>query len=152
MFDGIDGVVARVTHKQSDFGGYADILCDFTIYSLLPISLVIADPSDTSYIIVALLEAFFFLNATSQMYLSALLEKRALGSASTGEMTSVTFPTGLIEGTESMALVGLALALPQWKDTFHVIFLIGIAFNIVYRVRWAHQNLKDVPKPLQETQ
>lgn len=84
LFDGIDGVVARITNRQSDFGGYIDIVCDFIVYSLIPISLVYADPSDLSYLIVALLEGTFFVNAASQMYLSSILEKRAVGSLAQG--------------------------------------------------------------------
>ena len=81
FFDGIDGVVARLSNRQSDFGGYIDILCDFTIYSLIPISLVVAEPSEQSYLIVALLEGSFFMNAASQLYLGSLLEKRSLNSS-----------------------------------------------------------------------
>ena len=74
LLDGIDGTVARVTKQQTDFGGYLDIVCDFIVYTLLPISLVIESPSQTSYLIVALLEASFCINATSQMYLGSILE------------------------------------------------------------------------------
>ncbi|MEP5120657.1 MAG: CDP-alcohol phosphatidyltransferase family protein, partial [Marinomonas sp.] len=36
VLDGLDGAVARAT-KQSDFGGYLDILCDFAFYVAVPI-------------------------------------------------------------------------------------------------------------------
>ena len=86
IFDGMDGTVARITNQQTDFGGYIDVVCDFIIYSLLPISLVIENPSYTSYLIVCILEATFFGNAASLMYLSSILEKRALGSKSKGNI------------------------------------------------------------------
>ena len=78
--------MARITNQQTDFGGYIDVVCDFIIYSLLPISLVIENPSYTSYLIVCILEATFFVNAASLMYLSSILEKRALGSKSKGNI------------------------------------------------------------------
>lgn len=36
---GIDGLVARVSGQQTDFGGYLDILCDFVVYAAIPIGL-----------------------------------------------------------------------------------------------------------------
>jgi hypothetical protein len=38
--DGLDGLIARLTDSQSDFGGYVDIVTDYVIYAALPIGLV----------------------------------------------------------------------------------------------------------------
>ena len=46
IFDGLDGSYARLTNQQSDFGGYLDILVDFTIYGLIPLA-VTAGSSNT---------------------------------------------------------------------------------------------------------
>ena len=35
--DGLDGTVARVAERQSDFGGYLDILLDFVVYAAIPV-------------------------------------------------------------------------------------------------------------------
>lgn len=35
ILDGLDGLVARRFNKQSDFGGYLDILCDFAVYAAI---------------------------------------------------------------------------------------------------------------------
>lgn len=40
VLDGLDGVVARQRNKQTDFGGYLDIVLDFTVYSIIPVALV----------------------------------------------------------------------------------------------------------------
>ena len=40
VLDGLDGLLARLHNKQSDFGGYVDILTDFVAYAALPIGLV----------------------------------------------------------------------------------------------------------------
>ncbi len=40
LVDGLDGVVARQTGRQTDFGGYLDLMCDFTVYALLPVAIV----------------------------------------------------------------------------------------------------------------
>ena len=45
IFDGLDGAYARATDKTSDFGGYLDILVDFTIYGLIPVAVAAAYPA-----------------------------------------------------------------------------------------------------------
>jgi phosphatidylglycerophosphate synthase len=39
VVDGVDGAVARHLHRQTDFGGYLDIICDFIVYTTIPIDL-----------------------------------------------------------------------------------------------------------------
>ena len=39
VLDGFDGLLARIHGKQSDFGGYLDILLDFVVYAAVPIGL-----------------------------------------------------------------------------------------------------------------
>ena len=99
FLDGLDGNVARLWGKQSDLGGYIDILLDFVVYALVPLSLVIADPSEVAYLSLGILLASFYVNAGSWMFLSAILEKRGLGKK---EKTSVTMPSGFIEGAETI--------------------------------------------------
>ena len=141
ILDGVDGTIARVTNTQSDLGGYVDIVCDFIVYALIPIGLVYANPSPFSYLIVSLLEATFFVNAASLMVLSSILEKRALGSKVQGEMTTVTMPTGLIEGTETIVFMSLSILFPSYIDTLHILFGLGVIVNIIYRVYWASNNI-----------
>ena len=75
IFDGLDGAYARLTNQTSDFGGYFDILVDFTCYGLIPIGVTYAHPSDTAWLCLALLEVTFFVNAAGLFFLSALIEK-----------------------------------------------------------------------------
>ena len=92
VFDALDGTVARLTGKQSDFGGYLDIITDFTVYSFIPIAATLADPTDSSLKILPFLISTYFVNAASLFQLSALLEKRNLGAGSKKELTSVNMP------------------------------------------------------------
>ena len=39
ILDGLDGLIARLHGKQSDFGGYLDIVLDFVVYAAVPIGL-----------------------------------------------------------------------------------------------------------------
>ncbi|HUM67261.1 MAG TPA: CDP-alcohol phosphatidyltransferase family protein, partial [Chloroflexota bacterium] len=40
-FDGLDGAVARARNRQSDFGGYLDIVVDFVVYAAIPVGLAL---------------------------------------------------------------------------------------------------------------
>jgi hypothetical protein len=60
------------------------------------------------------LQAVYFVNTISWCYLAALLEKRQAGAQSGGEMTSVTMPAALIEGTETVLFFSAFLLWPGW--------------------------------------
>ena len=83
-FDALDGVVARQQGRQSDFGGYLDILVDFLVYGLIPVGLALGRPSTIGFILLALLLVSYYVNAASWMYLAAILEKRAAGARARG--------------------------------------------------------------------
>eukprot|EP01116_Phalansterium_solitarium_P012228 TRINITY_DN28313_c0_g1_i1.p1 TRINITY_DN28313_c0_g1~~TRINITY_DN28313_c0_g1_i1.p1 ORF type:complete len:205 (-),score=25.54 TRINITY_DN28313_c0_g1_i1:13-627(-) len=141
IFDGLDGVVARVQKKQSDLGGYLDILCDFLVYALLPVCLVVSRSSDRTWLLVALLESAYFVNAASLFQLAAILEKRALGSKSKKELTTITMPDAggkvLIEGTETMVFYSLFILFPEHLDLLFLIFASLVAITSLQRLALA---------------
>ncbi len=115
VLDGLDGLVARETGQQSDAGGYLDIVLDFLVYVLIPLSLTANyGIGARSWFLLSLLFAAFYLNGVTWMYLSALLEKRQMAGAAP---TSLVMPRGLIEGTETILLFGLMLVFPRWLNT-----------------------------------
>ena len=140
-FDALDGVVARMQGSQSDFGGYLDILVDFVVYAIIPIGLVLGQPSTVSFIALAVMLSVFYVNAASWMYLSAILEKRAAGAQAQGEQTSVTMPSGLIGGTETIILYSLFLVFPQWTIGLFALMSILVIVTIFQRLVWAAKNL-----------
>lgn len=96
IIDCLDGIIARISNRQSDFGGYLDIIVDFIIYALLPLTSVLSTPSNTSFILLAILLSSYYVNSASLFMLSAILEKRNLGSKSKGEKTTVSMPPAVI--------------------------------------------------------
>ncbi len=140
LFDGLDGTYARVHARQTDFGGYLDILLDFVVYATIPVALVARDPAGLSLAGV-FLEATFFVNAASWMYLSAILEGRSRGAASRGELTSVTMPAGIVAGTETVLFYALFLIVPAWRAP--LFWLMGglVCVNVVQRLWWARREL-----------
>lgn len=139
VLDGLDGLVARRFNKQSDFGGYLDIICDFAVYAAVPISLTLAHPTTTNFITLSVMLASFYVNAASWMYLSALLEKRAARNAST--QTSIIMPPGLIGATESITAFCIFLLFPAYLAPLFGIFSALVFITIIQRLVWAKQNL-----------
>ena len=140
-FDALDGVVARLQGAQSDLGGYLDILVDFVVYALIPIGLVLGQPSRTGFVVLVFMLATFYVNAASWMYLSAILEKRAAGAQAQGEQTSVTMPSGIIGGTETIILYTVFIVLNQWYAWLFGLMIVLVLITIIQRLIWAAKHL-----------
>lgn len=139
MLDGLDGSLARVHGRQTDFGGYLDILLDFVVYAAIPVAMVYASPSRDIAVAGVLLLATFFVNSASWMYLAAILERRELGATTHGELTTVTMPPGLIAGTETVVFYALFLAVPAWRVGGFQIMATLVVVNVFQRLWWARR-------------
>lgn len=148
LVDGLDGPVARARGEASDLGGYLDMTADTIGYALIPVGVALGVDDRAGWVATTVLLAVLFVNAISWSYLAAVLEKRALGASHRGEMTSVTMPGGLIEGTETIALYTLLLAVPAWATAVAAIMAALVAVNVAQRVRWATRVLGGVPTEL----
>ncbi|MEP7136250.1 MAG: CDP-alcohol phosphatidyltransferase family protein [Chloroflexota bacterium] len=139
ILDGLDGLMARMHDKQSDFGGYVDILTDFVVYAAVPIGLVVGSPSDEHYLALIFLLAVFYVNTASWMYLAAILEKRASHDADT--QTTIVMPAGIIGGFETIIAYGIFLLFPAYITILFSIFAVLIFITIIQRLVWAKHNL-----------
>ncbi|MCP4424233.1 MAG: CDP-alcohol phosphatidyltransferase family protein [Chloroflexi bacterium] len=140
-FDALDGGVARQTNRQSDLGGYLDILLDYMVYAAVPIGLVLGRPSPFGYVMLAFLLGSFYINAASWMYLAALLEKRAQGTGASGEETSITMPAGLIGGTETIIFYGAFILFAPWVPWLFALMAALVVVTIIQRLLWAVKRL-----------
>lgn len=188
LLDGLDGVVARRRGRQTDYGGYLDIMVDFTVYAAIPIGVWLGSsaaaagegtaatgPPEVLPLITLL--AVFYINAASWMYLSAVIEKRRVlggdqrrGSADAGSdeagsddtgrddtgrddtgsahaaggahLTSVTMPTGVVEGTETILFFALFLLLPDHYALLFWIMSVATAAGVLQRLLWARRALR----------
>ncbi|KAL8786746.1 MAG: hypothetical protein Q9195_008080 [Heterodermia aff. obscurata] len=94
--DCLDGALARHRKAASDLGGFLDLLGDFVIYSLLPISLAMGQPD--AWDAVATLEASIHVNNFVLFYVAAIAEKRArVDGEKSKELTSLMMKPALIE-------------------------------------------------------
>jgi len=117
--DGLDGAVARATHK-SDFGGYLDIACDFLFYGAVPFAFVVMDPAANAVAGAFLLASFYF-NGTSFLGYAILAEKRGMETQAQG-VKSLYFSNGLLEGTETIVFFVLLCLFPASFVMFAWVF------------------------------
>lgn len=139
IMDGLDGVVARVHQKQSDFGGYLDLFLDFIIYLAVPIAFVAASPTTTNLWAGLFLLTSYVLNTISWTTLAALLEKRQRQTVN--RLTSMEMPTGLIEGAETILFYTLFYLLPGYIAILFTVMSILVLFTASQRVWWAYRHL-----------
>jgi phosphatidylglycerophosphate synthase len=99
LADGLDGAVARATHK-TDFGGYLDITSDFLFYGAIPLGFVLLDPA-TNGAAGAFLLTSFYINGASFLGYAILAEKRGMQTTKRGAK-SLYFTGGLLEGFETI--------------------------------------------------
>lgn len=137
--DGLDGLIARVHHKQSDFGGYLDLFLDFIIYLTVPLAFAAAVPTVANLWACLALLASYVLNTISWTTLATLLEKR--NRQSVGRLTSMEMPTGLIEGAETIIFYTLFYLLPGQIPLLFTIMAILVCFTATQRVWWAYRAL-----------
>ncbi|MEN9220535.1 MAG: CDP-alcohol phosphatidyltransferase family protein [Thermostichales cyanobacterium SRBZ-1_bins_19] len=136
LCDGLDGAVARQQARQSDLGGYLDMMADVLVYALIPCGLVWSQ--DQGWWSLAALLASFYINLCSWTYLAAILEKRQQHPST---LTTITMPGGLIEGTETMLFYCVFLLLPQYCPLLLAVMAILVLCTASQRVIWACQHL-----------
>ena len=139
LADGLDGAVARAT-RPSDFGGYLDIVSDFTFYAAIPLAFVWHDPA-TNGLAGAFLLAGFYVNGASFLAFAALAEKRRMQSRAQGEK-SFYFSPGLLEGFETIAFFVVICVAPAHFATLALIFAALCCLSAALRLGLAARILR----------
>jgi phosphatidylglycerophosphate synthase len=142
FLDGLDGTLARTHHRQSDLGGYLDIVLDLVVYAAIPLGLALGGQALGPLRALAMLLSSFYVNGATWLYLAALLEKRNQGAQARGELTAVTMPSGLIEGFETFILYCLFLIFPNRITELFSLMAILVLVTAIQRVVWAIRHLK----------
>ena len=141
LFDGLDGVVARISDRQSDLGGYLDLLMDSVAYAAIPVAMALRGSATDVIASIALL-SIFYVNIVSWTVLSSILEKRHARSEE-ARLTTVAMPSGIIEGTETIVFFTLFLLIPSWYTVLAWIMVALTAASVAQRVIWARHTLGD---------
>jgi len=145
LLDGLDGTQARVHARVSHFGAYLDIVLDFVVYAAIPLAFVFLTREFEIARAGMFLLASFYVNAASWMYLSALLEARLDGAASRAEATSVTMPSGIVAGAETIVFYTLFFLMPSQLTTLFTVMAVLVTANVPVRLYWANRRLRPDP-------
>jgi phosphatidylserine synthase len=164
LADGLDGALARLrahdpkassptqpealtsaesTNQGStgEQGGYFDLMADFVTYAIVPVGIAWHVNTRAGWISLAVLLAVFYVNAASWTVLSAIQEKRGFGASANGERTSITMPTTIVEGTETILAYAAFLLFPASAQLSFTVFAVLVALSALQRMVWAKQNL-----------
>ena len=109
LLDGLDGAVARAT-KQSDFGGYLDIVSDFAFYVAVPLGFGFAVATNLPFSMILI--ASFTLTGISFLAYAVMAAKRGRETNAHGKK-SFFYNTGLAEGAETIIAFVLMCLLPN---------------------------------------
>lgn len=144
FFDGLDGAVARAT-KQTDRGGFIDIVFDFAVYGAIPLAFALREP-DIFAVPAAILLLSFYVNGASFLAFAAIAAKRGLESSLRG-IKSIYFTVGLMEGTETILFFLLMILKPTWFPVLAYAFA-GLTFmSALARVVLAWHVFEDEEAP-----
>lgn len=139
LCDGLDGVVARA-HGSSDFGGYLDIVLDFTFYGMIPFAFALADPSANAIPAAALLLSFY-INGASFLAYAILAAKRGEETEARGKK-SIFFTTGLAEASETLTVFLAACLWPTWFPVLAWIFAAICIYTAISRILFARASFR----------
>lgn len=124
--DGLDGAVARASHK-SDFGAYLDIVLDFIFYAAVVLGFALASPENTIY--ATALTVSFIGTGASFLAFAIIAAKRGLDTEARGKK-SFFYSGGIAEGTETILFFVLVCLKPDWFVPASMIFM-GMCWGTV---------------------
>lgn len=140
LCDGLDGAVARATHK-TDFGGFLDIVLDFVFYGAIPLAFIIADPQANG-LAGGLLLFSFYVNGSSFLAYAIMAEKRSMTTDVRGAK-SIFFTTGLAEATETIAVFLAFCLFPPWFPVLAAVFAGVCLYTALSRIMLARLSFAD---------
>lgn len=114
IFDGLDGALARRRCAPGEsppaFGGYLDIVADFTVYGSFVVGVAIGSGGSLLPFLVVLLA--YYINGSTLLALSAVLGDRNSPRSDHHDGRSIVFTRGFAEGTETIVVHALWCILP----------------------------------------
>ena len=137
FLDNLDGVLARYRKQASELGGFLDLLSDFIVYSLIPISVAYGQYAThgpkwldaSSFLAITSLEAMFHVNNFVLFYIAAVSAAKQ-----EGELTSLTMKPALIEGFESGVIFTAMFIWPEYVVAMSWAMSVGVVVGTVQRV------------------
>nr|CDQ33201.1 Inner membrane protein YnjF [Virgibacillus halodenitrificans] len=130
--DGLDGALARHQQRQSDAGGFLDIVLDFVFYAAVVLGFALADPAQNALPAAFLLFAFMGTGASFLAFAIAAahhdLERPHF------EHKAFYYLDGLTEGTETIIAFVVFCLWPAYFPWWAVCFALACLLTTVTRV------------------
>jgi phosphatidylglycerophosphate synthase len=136
--DGLDGAVARHRQAASNFGAYADIVADFLIWSILPLSFICL--SRDNAVAAAVLLSSFAMSMTVFLAFAVMAEKLSLTSEAQGKK-GFFYLAGLAEGTETIVFFIACMIWPAHFAPLAYIFAAIVYCSVLGRIVVAWKQL-----------
>ena len=133
LADLLDGAVARAT-RVTDFGGYADIVGDLTVYSGFVLGFAIGRPE---HALAAACLIFTFVATGSSFLAAAIIAAKRGISLEPPEKKSFFYNAAIAEGTETTIVLALICLFPNIFDAIAYIFLAVCWLSVVGHLRFA---------------
>ncbi len=134
LLDGLDGAVARAT-RQTDFGGYLDIVADFAFYVAVPVGFGFTAAGNAVPAMVLI--ATFTLTGISFLAFATLAAKRRIETDAHGRK-SFFYNTGLVEGTETIMVFVLMCLFPAQFALFAWVYAGLCLLTVIQRTAFAY--------------
>ena len=99
--DGMDGAFVLAI-RNTDFGGYLDIVCDIVYFSAIPVAFAVAQPENA---LVPAFLVFRFIGTTSSFLAFAIFAENRNISSETLDKKGFYYLRGLTEGTGTILLL-----------------------------------------------
>ena len=116
--DGLDGGVARHA-KQTDIGGFLDVVFDFLAHAGLVVSLGIRDPPILMAIIYLL---FSFIGAMTTFLAYAIIVAKRKDVSELKGRRAFYYIGGISEGTETVLFLSIMCILPEYTESLALFF------------------------------
>ncbi len=112
LCDGLDGAIARESHRQSASGGFIDIVIDFVFYGSVPLGMALSNPQ--AFALPSTTVLFFYM-LSGVIFMAASSAAATLGMSSQDFASkSLYYSINLIEGAETIVFSVLCCVFPQW--------------------------------------
>ncbi len=135
LADLVDGAVARAT-TVTDFGGFADIVADFLIYSGYVLAFAIGRPENA---IPAAVLIYTFLGTGSTFLAAAIIAAKRGVTREPPSRKSFFYNTALAEGTESTIFLALICIFPDYFAVMAYVFAAIGWVSVIGHFLWARQ-------------
>lgn len=135
LFDGLDGALAR-RRGATDFGGYLDVLADFSVYAGLVVAFAVALPG-TRIAGPALLFSYV-MSMSAMLAASPMLDRRQV---SRSDERTVRFLGGIAEGLETMVAYVVIMLAPRIAAGVEWVFTVLVLVTAMQRITWTRRAL-----------